>query len=294
MSSAFQRVLLWNLHDSRETQTERISPRLTADAIAAAHPDTDPLRDAAGLAPCASPRMGRLSLSARGTALTPCPATRENTMRNATRTATAILAATIITGAAACGAANQTATPSVTPSVAQTQTQGTPSQTPTQTATQSTATPSASAATPSAEYTQEQLQATVDQLEATPKALMGLVTNNTPAGSVKDNTRLMQVYDAMVKQYQPMDDPNEDALGLDGTWARTSYDATVSRDEPLDDISDTNLPGVLFAHVLEAAGAPDGTGTTFTDGQWAHAEWTGYRAIWKTDGNRYTLYIIMA
>lgn len=219
-------------------------------------------------------------------------------MRNATRTATAILAATLCISAAACGTTSQTAETS-TP--ASTQTQSTTTQTPTPTQSTQTATPSASstasaatAAAQTTDYTQDGLQATVDQLEATPKALLGLVTNNTTPGTVKDDTRLMQVYDAMVKQYQPMDDPNEDALGLDGTWARTSYDATVSRDEPLNDISDTDLPGVLFAHVLKAAEAPDGTGTTRTDGQWAHAEWTGYRAIWKTDGNRYTLYIIMA
>ncbi len=144
------------------------------------------------------------------------------------------------------------------------------------------------------DYTQEELQTTVDQLEATPKALFGAIVNDTPTSSVKDDTRLMQAYFETEKQYMWQNDPYEDALGVDGTWARTSYDASTGTGESLNDIEDENLPGFILARVLKRIEAPDGTGTTFTDGQWAHAEWAGYRAIWKTDGNRYTLYIIMA
>ena len=214
-------------------------------------------------------------------------------MRNAIRTATAVLAATLCIGAAACGTASQTATASAS---ASTQTQGTTARTPTPTQSQQPATPSASsaAAAQAADYTQEELQTTVDQLEATPKALFGVIVNDTPTSSVKDDTRLMQAYFETERQYMWQNDPYEDALGVNGTWARTSYDASTGTGESLNDIEDENLSGFILARVLKRIEAPDGTGTTRTDGQWAHAEWTGYRAIWKTDGNRYTLYIIMA
>lgn len=220
-------------------------------------------------------------------------------MKNATRAAAAMLAATLITGAAACGTASQTAT---TPAPASTQAQGTPSQAPTPTQSTQTATPSATAsesasAAQTTDYTQAGLQATVDQLEAAPKVSLpgqnGDMGNGLTDRDPSRDARLMQEYDALVAEMKPQNYTDDGEFALDGTWLMTSYD-TSEYGEALADSKPEDLPHFFYGPLLKRIGAPDGTGTTFTDGQWAHAEWTGYRAIWKTDGNRYTLYIIMA
>lgn len=232
----------------------------------------------------------------------PGPSRGEKTMKNATRAAAAVLAAALCIGATACGSADQTASQTETPAAssqtpdASSQTPDASSQTPTASDTASATDAASTAASAAADYTQDELQATVDQLEAMPKAVMpgyyGDKGNGLTDRDPSRDARLMQEYDALVADMKPQNNTDDGEFALDGTWIMTSYDASYYGEE-LTDSKPEDLPHFFYGPLLKRIGAPEGTGTTFTDGQWAHAEWTGYRAIWKTDGNRYTLYIIM-
>ena len=222
-------------------------------------------------------------------------------MKNATRVAAAVFAAALCIGATACGSADQTASQMETPAAssqtpdASSQASAATSQTPTASDTASAMDAESTAASASADYTQEELQATVDQLEAMPKAVLPGSTGKNGNGSDSDpsrDARLMQEYDALIEEMKPQNNPDDGEFALDGTWIMTSYDTSLDG-EGLTDSKPEDLPHFFYGPLLKRIGAPEGTGTTFTDGQWAHAEWAGYRAIWKTDGNRYTLYIIM-
>ncbi|MDD6461997.1 MAG: hypothetical protein PUF51_06030 [Bifidobacteriaceae bacterium] len=168
----------------------------------------------------------------------------------------------------------------------------------------STSTPSASPATTSsaadtsasasisaaAEPSQQDLQAIVDQLEAT-KHIDTYNTEGLKADDAAD-TPLIQAYASATEEVHPQG-PNggyTEMLALDGTWLGEKPDGTTDK-QITPETNTTSAPDELHAVTLRNLGAPDGVGAPTTGGQWAHREWDGYQAIWKSTDTNYWLYI---
>lgn len=169
----------------------------------------------------------------------------------------------------------------------------------------STSTPSASPATTSsaadtsasasisaaAEPSQQDLQAIVDQLEATEYTDSYNDRGLSDADPVR--TPLMQAYDAAYEDLHPQEAPWEwdYKLALDGTWVAITPRVDKGTTITLDASVLSSMPDRYYSAILRHINAPDGVGAPTTGGQWAHREWDGYQAIWKSTDTNYWLYI---
>lgn len=214
-------------------------------------------------------------------------------MKNTTRMAAAILATALIAGTAACGTASQTdTTPTAQPTTSSSTAPATATPKPSATPSVSSSAADASAtAAASAEPSQQDLQAIVDDLEA-----MEYVDSYNDKGLTDSDpvrTPLMQAYDAAYEDLHPQNAPWEwdYKLALDGTWAAITPRVDNGTTITLDASALSFMPDRYYSAILRHINAPDGVGAPTTGGQWAHREWDGYQAIWKSTGTNYWLYI---